>query len=167
MTPYEYLKRMIDILRAAPTNKCVEWPFGRQTNGYGHVYADGKNQLVARVAFALHYGHMPTQMALHTCDNRPCINPLHLYDGTAKQNTADCIARGRFNSWPLQDRLTGHNISLTTVIACYGLSRSALAKAARTGRLAATRLGARLWVTTAADVEAAIAAGTLRPRQKE
>jgi hypothetical protein len=33
--------------------------------------------------------------ALHTCDNRPCFNPHHLYEGTAKQNARDMADRGR------------------------------------------------------------------------
>lgn len=35
--------------------------------------------------------------ACHTCDNRGCVNPAHLYEGTRKQNMADCTARGRHN----------------------------------------------------------------------
>lgn len=35
--------------------------------------------------------------ACHTCDNRACVNPDHLYEGTRKQNMADCTERGRHN----------------------------------------------------------------------
>ena len=33
----------------------------------------------------------------HTCDNRRCFNPEHLFLGTAKENMQDCIAKGRFH----------------------------------------------------------------------
>lgn len=36
-----------------------------------------------------------TDLILHSCDNRACINPEHLRKGTAKENTADMVSRGR------------------------------------------------------------------------
>lgn len=32
---------------------------------------------------------------LHTCDNRACVNPDHLYLGNQKENIRDTIIRGR------------------------------------------------------------------------
>ena len=37
--------------------------------------------------------------ALHKCDNPPCCNPTHLYEGTPQDNSRDAIER---------NRLTGH-----------------------------------------------------------
>lgn len=36
-------------------------------------------------------------LILHSCDNRACVNPLHLRPGTHKENTQDAIIRCRFN----------------------------------------------------------------------
>jgi hypothetical protein len=32
---------------------------------------------------------------LHSCDNRPCCNPGHLFEGTQRDNIADMITKGR------------------------------------------------------------------------
>lgn len=44
-------------------------------------------------------GRLPspeTPLILHHCDNRSCINPEHLYEGTHKDNSRDMRERGRF-----------------------------------------------------------------------
>lgn len=35
--------------------------------------------------------------ALHTCDNPPCVNEDHLWEGTQAENLADMVAKGRSN----------------------------------------------------------------------
>ena len=47
----------------------------------------------------------PGMFALHTCDNRRCVNPDHLYEGTAGQNARDRAARGRTRNGYLVARL--------------------------------------------------------------
>src|SRR5699024_62252 len=37
---------------------------------------------------------------LHTCDNKKCVNPKHLYLGDVKQNVKDAVERNR---WARQD----------------------------------------------------------------
>lgn len=35
------------------------------------------------------------EFALHSCDNKPCVNPTHLFPGTCKDNAEDMLRKGR------------------------------------------------------------------------
>lgn len=80
---------------------CWEWNMGKAKGGYGKMSTqrDGRSVTVyaSRVALRSRLGRpiVPGMQALHTCDNPPCVNPNHLYEGTPKQNTKDMISRGR------------------------------------------------------------------------
>lgn len=37
----------------------------------------------------------PGMYACHTCDNPPCVNPSHLYEGTHQNNVDDAVRRDR------------------------------------------------------------------------
>jgi hypothetical protein len=52
-----------------------------------------------RYAYTIFLGPIPDgKCVLHKCDNPSCVNPDHLFTGTAKDNTHDCYAKGR-NGW--------------------------------------------------------------------
>ena len=79
---------------------CLEWTKSLNNKGYGTVYYNGKQGLVHRVTDQAANGPIPKGLfVLHRCDNPKCINPEHLFVGTAKDNVHDMIAKGR-NSKP-------------------------------------------------------------------
>ena len=80
-----------------PQTECWNW---RRTKGCPRGYAAfnwrGTRYLAHRVSLQLD-GRPPAagQVACHHCDNPGCVNPKHLYPGTAFQNMADAKERGR------------------------------------------------------------------------
>lgn len=75
------------------------WPFlrGRDTDGYGRFFDGVEVQPAHRLAWSFSAGApIPVGLSvLHSCDNPPCCNPAHLRLGTAKDNHADMMRRGR------------------------------------------------------------------------
>jgi hypothetical protein len=66
-------------------------------NGYGQLYRPGQKPIQAhRLAWEQAYGPIPEELfVLHRCDVRTCVEPTHLWLGTAKDNARDCWAKGR------------------------------------------------------------------------
>jgi HNH endonuclease len=64
---------------------------------YGHFRWDGKNRPAHRVAWEIANGKpFPDGMfACHHCDNPNCVNPDHIFVGTAKDNARDAVLKGR------------------------------------------------------------------------
>ncbi|MES2359998.1 MAG: HNH endonuclease signature motif containing protein [Gemmatimonadota bacterium] len=83
--------------RFDPTTGCVLWAGFADRLGYCRTTWKGKEgTLVHRVAYEQVYGPFdPSLKICHTCDTPTCVNPLHLFLGTHKDNMRDMFAKGR------------------------------------------------------------------------
>lgn len=74
---------------------CWNWTGKRNVGGYGLIRINGRTFIASRVAWTLINGEPGSLFVLHKCDNPPCINPLHLFLGSHKDNSADMVRKGR------------------------------------------------------------------------
>lgn len=74
---------------------CHEWTGCLMPNGYGQFHKDGKTAYAHRVAYELANGDLNGAHVLHSCDNRKCVNPAHLFAGDLTANMQDMVAKGR------------------------------------------------------------------------
>lgn len=81
----------------AGADDCWLWMGYRNTNGYGNFTIGERPHLAHRVAWSLKWGRPVPEdrRILHECDVPACVNPLHLWLGTQRDNVADMIAKGR------------------------------------------------------------------------
>ena len=70
---------------------CLEWTKCLTKGGYGIIAWNGKSRRCHRIALTHKLGRdiLPDMFACHSCHNRKCCNPDHLYEGTHKQNQED------------------------------------------------------------------------------
>lgn len=83
-----------------PVTGCWLWTLQVGANGYPRMSIGQKSYLpahrIAYRAFRLNGKPIPEGMFVcHKCDTPSCVNPDHLFLGTARDNTRDMIAKGR------------------------------------------------------------------------
>lgn len=86
---------------AGEPDECWEWRGALDSTRYGVMsvpttVAHNTKTYAHRISYELHKGPIPAGLEiLHSCDNRPCVNPWHLSVGTRKDNVQDARRKGR------------------------------------------------------------------------
>ncbi len=88
-------------------NGCIICTLAKRRDGYAvtttKVNGKSKSLYPHRLVLEHKLGRpiQPGYAACHSCDNRGCINPDHLWEGTLSENTLDAVTKGRLASCKL------------------------------------------------------------------
>jgi hypothetical protein len=90
-------------VRIAGPDDCWEWQARSISDGYGYLtisFGGGcqpaRRFRAHRLSWVIANGPIPDALGiLHKCDNRLCVNPIHLFTGTHRDNMEDMVSKGR------------------------------------------------------------------------
>lgn len=89
---------------------CWEWNGSKNAYGYGQLsIGENRPHIASRIAYAA-WVETPTPGSdiCHRCDNPPCINPAHLFEGSRQVNVDDMVSKKRHVNG---ENKTGHKLT--------------------------------------------------------
>lgn len=90
---------------------CWNWQGASYPNGYGLITYKKRSCLTHRLAYEAVNGPIAAGLFVcHRCDNPKCINPEHLFAGTARDNHHDMRNKGRCRLVPGGNRKRGEQL---------------------------------------------------------
>jgi hypothetical protein len=79
-----------------PKGDCYEFTGLTNTHGYGRIKCNRIEYQTHRLSYELWIGAIPEKMLVcHSCDNRKCFRPAHLWLGSPRDNANDMKQKGR------------------------------------------------------------------------
>ena len=97
LTPIQRFVQKVEIRKR---NECWLWTAHKNERGYGTFSADKTTVRAHRWLFQQFFARrlQSFEDVCHTCDNPGCVNPLHLFLGSAPVNMADASDKGRLRN---------------------------------------------------------------------
>lgn len=99
LSPKEALEKRIaefwKKVKVAGSDECWIWTASTRKGGYGNFQSESGNG-AHRFSWFITYGPIPIgDWVLHKCDRPLCVNPRHLFLGSAQDNVEDRTSKGR------------------------------------------------------------------------
>lgn len=93
------IAKYLTSFKVAPSG-CWEWTGNVSARGYGHICYWRGNSYHSTGAHRFFYSYHKRRIKegmniCHTCDNRLCVNPEHLWEGTQSANVKDMVRKQR------------------------------------------------------------------------
>ena len=84
-------------VKVGEPNECWPWLAGKGHMGHGNTRWRMKRRMAHVVAYEIVTGKevLKPFCVLHRCDNPPCCNPRHLFEGTKRDNAQDMVSKRR------------------------------------------------------------------------
>lgn len=109
-------KRFEDKVKIDSISGCWNWNAGWKTDGYPQFWLSDRNMRGNVASYLIYHGTIFQGMVVcHKCDNIKCVNPNHLFLGTASDNQKDSWPKGRQNQ---SGESNGYSL-LSDEIVCY------------------------------------------------
>lgn len=91
-----FQERFWDNVTVAGPDDCWVWTGTIGNNGYGRMSVNCKYHSVHRLSYLIAHGEINDKLlVIHSCDNKPCVNPKHLSQDVHAENARQAMERGR------------------------------------------------------------------------
>jgi hypothetical protein len=137
------LNRFWENVDVKSDEECWNWTAAKTTAGYGVIYWNSENTYAHRLSIEISGRTIPEGFhACHKCDNPSCVNPKHLFAGTAADNAKDKMSKNRqtYGEQHYNSKLSNYDIMNIRKLLKQGVSPSDLALQFNVGQTHISRI---------------------------
>ena len=106
----DVIQRFLTKVHEDKNTGCWLWQASKSHQGYGFYQKTSSHRWIYQYVNQVKL--TSEQFVCHTCDNPSCVNPMHLWIGTHKQNIQDMVGkkRSRFGKKNNRAKLTEQQV---------------------------------------------------------